>query len=210
MAVTEAALQAAIQAKGYGTDSATAQVEAIKSAWRRVLGLRRWPFLEATATTTATVGSETVSLAAITDLARVEAVRLTIGTEGYGDLTFVERGRLRNWLASDRDQATPDAWTFHAGAVLLYPRPERAYTVTIDYKKRPAYNGSDIVFPEGYEDVLVWGAITELSFRQRELNGYADAQFKDRLSEMIDDYGLEQRQGSREVGHSSVWYEVRT
>lgn len=210
MAVTEAALQTAIQAKGYGTDSATAQVEAIKSAWRRVLGLRRWPFLEAAATTTATVGSETVSLAAITDLARVEAIRLTIGTEGYGDLRFVERGQLRNWLTSDLDQATPYAWTLHAGAVLLYPRPERAYTVTVDYKKRPTYNAADILFPEDYQDVLVWAAISELTFRQRELNGYAEAQFKDRLGEMIVDYGLEQRQGSREVGHSSIWYEVRT
>lgn len=210
MAVTEANLQTTIQAKGYGTDSATAQAEAIKSAWRRVLGLRRWPFLEATATVTATVGSETVSLASITDLARVEAVRLTIGTEGYGDLKFVERSRLRNWLASDLDQATPDAWTLHAGAVLLYPRPERAYTVSVDYKKRPAYNAADIVFPEDYRDVLVWGAISELTFRQRELNGYAEAQFRDRLSEMIHDMGLEQRQGAREVGHDSIWYEVRT
>lgn len=210
MAVTEADLQASIQAKGYGTDSATAQAVAIKSAWRRVLGMRHWPFLEASQALTATTGSETVSLAAITDLARVEAVRLTFGTEGYGKLDFVERGRLRNWLGDDRDQGAPTCWTTHAGALLLYPRPERAYTVTVDYKKRPAYSAAAIDFPEEYQDVLVWGAVSELTFRQRELNGYAEQQFQDRLREMIGDYFIEQRQGTREVGHSDVWAEVRT
>lgn len=210
MALTEAALQTAIQAQGYGTDSATAQAEAIKGVWRRVLGMRRWPFLEASATTTATVGSETVSLASMTDLARPEAIRLTSGTEGWGDLEYVERGRLRNWLASDLDQATPTCWTFHAGAILLYPRPERAYTVTVDYKKRPTYSSVAIVFPEEYQDVLVWGAIARMAFRQREYNaaGYAEAQYKDHLGEMVADYGIEQRQASRQVGHSDVWYGV--
>lgn len=207
MAVTEADVLALVQSKGYATDTAVAQGLSVQSAWRRTIGKRRWPFLEATAGVTATAGTETVAIAGIADLGRVEAVRLSQGTETFASPAFVERGRLRDWLASDVDRSTPTCWTLHAGTLLLYPRPDRAYTVTIDYKRRPTYDPLDILFPDDYIDVLAWGTVSEMAFRQRDYNAatYAEGQYADRAREMAWDFGIEQRQGSREVGHSDVW-----
>lgn len=211
MAVTEAALQTSIQAKGYESDSATAQAEAIKSVWRRVTGLRRWKHLEASGTATATVGNEVVSLAGIADIGPVDAVRAAFGSDTYA-LEFEPAPRLRDWIRelAATDTGAPDRWSKFAGSLLLYPRPNRAYVLTVDYIKLPTYAAGAIVFPDVYQDVLVWGAITEMAFRQREYTAasYAQGQYEQRLTEMIREDGLDQRQSTLEVGRSDFWSEA--
>lgn len=206
MAVTEAALQALIQDQGYGTDTATVQARAIQSTWRRVLGMRRWAFLDATANVTATTGSETVSLSSITDFGRIKRVRIISGTDRYDALDYRTSGEIRDLLSENADQCAPEYWSLWAGAVLLFPRPDKAYTVTIDYVKKPAYSTTDIVFPEMHQDVLVWGAVASLAYRQREYTAaaYAQNEYQSRLQEMIRAYALEQ-EGVREVARSDWW-----
>jgi hypothetical protein len=211
MAVTETGISTAVQAEGYGGAADLAATPTIlQGVWRRVLALRRWPFLEATQNLTAVVGSETVSTTPITDFSQIDAVRLSFGSEGY-DPDFVPAQRIRALLTQNAQATgTPVYWSEYQGSILLYPRPERAYAVTVDYTRRPTYDPLAIVFPDQHQDVLVWGVIVRKAYRQRDWQGmqFAQEQYREHLEEMKITFGLEQRGGTLEVGHSGVWDEV--
>lgn len=206
-------LRTAIQQKGYGTDTATAQTGLINSIYRRIGGEHRWPWLEAQNTSiTTTAGDPDYSLAAITDLAHIDAVRVHRGTE-YPQLSYIAPQDLRDMEHVDRDNGTPRFWTYVNAQLRLWPAPDAAYTVTIDYLKRPTVlsaDGDTPIFDSTYHDVLVWGAVAELAFRERDWSAknFADAEFNLRYNEMKRSYGLKQRQNATHVKRSSFWDHV--
>lgn len=204
-------LQSRIQAKGYGTDTATAQTAALNSVLKRVCGMRRWPFLEVADNTsiTTTAGDETYSLSAITDYLHIDAARALIGTEYY-DLEYKRPQELRRLLHQDRVNGIPEYWTQINNILYLYPRPDRVYTLSIDYIKKPSTlsaGGDTNVLPLTYQDVLVWGAIAEMTFRERDIQGYnvAKQEYFARLRDMMTEYGLLNRQNSSTVVESGYW-----
>lgn len=206
---TLAEYKAGVQAKGYGTDTAAAQVIAINSVRRDLFSLRRWRFLEKTTTVLATIGNPTVSLAAITDLGQVDAVRAEIGTE-YDQLDYKTPLELRERSHLDRTVAIPRFWTAFAGGIQLYPWPQSAYTLTVDYIVAPvdlAADGDVDVIPRAFMDVVIWGAVLEFAYRERDIYNHsvAEAQFDRRLKDMIATDSLTQRQTAQRVGHWSGW-----
>lgn len=206
-------LRAGIQARGYGNDTETAQNTLILSVYRRINGFRRWPFLDVTGNTAtaATIGTSSVSTAAITDLLFLNAVRLESGTE-YLPLTYRTIEEFRPYEHLDRTNGTPLFWTDVNHSVHLWPTPDKAYTLSIDYTKRPADIDDDAdepIWDETYHDLLVWGPIVELCFRERDPAGRAMAieEFNKRLSDMLHGYGVRQRQTSQQVRKSGFHQE---
>lgn len=208
--MTLAQLRTALQAKGYGTDSATAQTELINSVYRRLAGRRRWKWTEAQNTSIVTVaGTSAYALTGITDFLHPDAVRIEVGTE-YLPMEYMDYEELRDRQHADRDRGVPEFWTIGRGQLLLWPTPERVYTVTVDYTKDPpdlSADGDTPIFPATYHDILVWGAIKEISFRQRDWGAhqYATKEFDDRLMEMEREYGIRQRQTSTHVKRSGTF-----
>jgi hypothetical protein len=129
-------IQTAVQARGYGSDTAAAQIEFANACYREIVRERRWSWREATTTAVTVVGNPVVNLAAITDLdQRPDAIRLEIATT-YIDLDYVEPEELRAREHTDRANAAPYCWTWYAGQLRLYPRPDKVYTVDVDYMKK--------------------------------------------------------------------------
>jgi hypothetical protein len=201
-----------IQAKGYGTDTANpAQNTMINSVYRRVLGMRRWWFFEVVKDTTLSlaVSDNTADLTNIADFFLLDAVRLRQTTANYTPqlehLPVQEFRELQNYAPNDR--GTPQYWTRVNNELHFWPTSDAVWTLEVDYVKQVpdlANDSDEAVIPAPYLDVLVWGAIKELCFRERDDNGRALAndEYNTILQDMKHQDGLEQRQTPSEVGHS--------
>lgn len=204
-------LQSSIQARGHGADTVSAQTDAINATLRRLYGMRRWQFLDARAPTNllATVNNPVVSLTGVADLLHVDAVRVEKGLDTW-DLDYLPAEELRRREWADRQADRPLYWTRQGDELWLYPRPNQAYIVGVDYIKTPVdlVAGADrAALPATYTDVVVWGALIDLAFRQRDWNAaaIAERQFEKRLAEMIVQFGLKQRQTSSQVAAWDGW-----
>lgn len=205
-------LRSAIQARGYGTDTAPdVQNHVLNSVYRRVIGMRRWPFLEVDGSTAleCVIGQRAYDLTDIPDLLHVDAVRAELGTE-YIELKHKGQQDFRTLEHSWRDHGQPEFWTRIGNRLLIWRRPDAAYTLVVDYVKDPPDLASDedqTALPAAYQDVLVWGAIAELCFRERDAEGFAMAkgEYGTRIIDMMNEYGVRQRQNSSHVKQSGTW-----
>lgn len=210
-----AALQTAVQAKGYGTDTATAQIELLNSVYRRLCGLHRWPWLEKQDTSISTVvGTGSYVLTGITDLLRVDAVHITSGTE-YPELEYRPPLELRDLDHVDRATGVPKYWSVLDQKLQFWPRPDKVYSVTIDYIFDPpelVAAGAAPIFDATFHDILVWGAVKEIAFRERDWNAvsWAKNEYEVSLAQMERSYGIRQRQTASHVRQSDFLSRVAT
>lgn len=198
-----AAIRTAIQAKGYATDTATQQTEAINSVYRELTGMRRWSWLEAQSTgKTTTVGQSYVTNlnlgGELPNFGVVDAIRLSINDDNY-NLDYLPPQELRDLLHVDEATGVPEFWTYFNSRFTFYPIPDQVYTLTIDYIKDPddlSADGDVPILPITHHDILVWGAIKEMAFRQRDWNAFnaANGEFTERLNRLQKSEGIRQRQ----------------
>ncbi|MGZ6852642.1 MAG: phage adaptor protein [Mycobacteriaceae bacterium] len=218
MSFTLANLKSAVQAHGYGTDTTGDQTTFAQIALRRLYGQRRWRFLRKTdSTLTIAVAGSTVSLAAITDrqTGKLEAVRLVPAVAG-DTLTLEELPweELRELDAADSDTGFPRYYArTDANTIQVWPRSDATYTVQIDYISLPTVpsaDGDTVVWPDEYQDVLVWAIIRALAFRQRDWFSApsADAEYAQRLDEMIQAQSLNGSNSPARMGHWDGWDRV--
>lgn len=206
-----AALQAAIQAKGYGTDTAAQQLLFLNEVYREVHGMMRWPFLEAQDTSLVTIAGTNAYTLPMANWRNLDAVRLQqTAIQNYQNLEFLQTQDFRDLENVDRDTTTPCYWTFYANQLHLYPVPDGVYTAVIDYIIEPPDLAAptDIpVLPLPYHDILVWGAVESLCFRERDWLGRDFAQQKKEtlLKRMSEEYLTRQRQTSSHVKKSGYW-----
>ena len=178
-------------------------------------GEEQWWWLQKQDTSlTTTVGTNSYSLASITDLREIAAVRLQTSTNPYPggvyDLMYMPEQELRSNEHMYRDNGTPYYWTEVNGALHLWPYPDLVYTIVIDYTSRPpdlAAGGDVPVMDPIYHDILVWGAIAELSYRERDVfNGRAaEGKYQSKLEKMRKAQGIRQKQSSRFVKRSGLY-----
>jgi hypothetical protein len=165
-----------VQAAGYGTElqSSNAEDDAINAAWLELASEREWSWLQTRITSSdMTIGSEVVPQPA--DLVVPSRVRLSIPTASY-TLQKVSAEVLQARLDADlpATQGVPIEWAWVRNTILVWPRPDRAYDVTLDYIKSPdpaAFDsGSEALgfLDDRFATVLAWGAIRWLAFRQRD------------------------------------------
>jgi hypothetical protein len=213
MSFTFGDVQASVQARGYQSDTAAQQLTIAQSVARRVYAMRRWPFLEGSATANTVAGTPTVALPAGVD--RVDAVRLTFGTD-YTEPDYLPYNQVRDLAYKDRTTDTPAYWTLGPGETSIYffPTPDRAYTVDFDTIRAPTIPADAVTalpyLPDTFRDVLAAGSCAEVASRQRDWNAanYWTGQFQTLLAEQVKSYGLKQRQSPREVSRWVGWEDV--
>lgn len=201
MANTVADIRTAVRAKGYELDTTDPQLSMLNSVYRRVMGQRRWWFNQVVNDTSLTLssGASTFSLAGVTDLAHVDAVRFTTATDNWVEPEFRPIQQVRALQNSDEQTSTPMYWSRSGSTVYVWPFADRAYTVSLDYVRQPTAltaDGNATLLPDMYQDVLTWGVIKELCFRERDNDGRAIAneEYNQILDQMRHQDGLEQRQ----------------
>jgi len=209
-------VKADLQALGYGTDTTAAQTTYIAELVRRIPGMRRWRWLEAQDTSkTVVAGVNTVDLASLS-AREVDAVRVVDGTDIL-PLDFLPLQQLREQADStDASQrGAPRYWTVTDGEpfLVLAPYADKTYTLHIDYIRRPAVptaDGNTIDLPDGFRDVLKWGAAQAIAARQRDWQGasFYSGEYNARLGELIVQDGFRQRQTSEQVERWPGWDDV--
>jgi hypothetical protein len=206
--VTRGGIKTLIQAAGHGTDTDAAQNAAIEASLNELAQLKDWSWLEAqSASATIAVGDRSVN-ALPTDISTVTDVRIEFGTDYIEELFFMESGELLERSHLDRDNGVPMYWTWYNNELLIHPRPDKVYVVTLDYKMTPTPPPDDgwvPPFDAQHHMVLAWGALRWLSFRQRDWNAYNAASSEYRLAiraMMSDD---ESAKPARNVPHWRGW-----
>jgi hypothetical protein len=220
-------LQAAVQAKGYTTDTAAQQTQFINETYREICGMSRWKFLEAEDSSLITiVGQPNYSLTSTLngginlnggnwrnlDSIRIQTQETPIpssmtnlqykspeGPDGFFEYQHI-----------DRNNSTPFHWTFFQQQLWFYPHPDMQYIVRIHYIQEPPDLSapSDVpILPIQYHDVLVWGAVESMAFRERDWLGRQFAQQKKEefLRRLQEEYWIQQRQTSSHVRKSGYW-----
>lgn len=197
-----------------GYSDTTAITAALQRTYKRVLGMRRWDFLEAQDTASIAAGDTTITLP--TDLKRVDAIELARSDGTSVDFQFRPYQQFRDYAKWQTDQGEPQWWTQRGGVVYIWPEAQTSYTATIDYVKHPAdyLDAADDVpvFPEEYHDVLVYGAAVDLAARQRDEIAFNHLSnlYTTRLTEMVAEHGVTQRQNATHVRRSNFWNSIRS
>lgn len=205
---TLATYHASLLLKGYDAVASATIDGAIQEARRRVFLARRWSWLEASSTSLATVaGTATVSLAAITDLAHIDAVRLSdagtplkIDWKPWQEIRDLQdRCGTTAWTGS-----CTRYWSRRGTNLVFFPTPARVYTVTVEYAKAAAdLTGATVdAIPDKNQDLVIWAACVPLAFRQRQLgeSSAADQFFtKVLLPQAAGQDAVEQRQTSEQI-----------
>lgn len=127
----------------------------------------RLPFMQATQTYALTANVSDITNGVGLPTNYVQAIDLTLTTAGlekilqYLDFTEVSR------LYPDPDDLTahpanvPNIWYFYAETIKTYPAPLSAYTVSLQYYKKPTVLSADADVPDipsEFEELLVVGA----------------------------------------------------
>lgn len=200
-----------IQAHGYGTDTTAQQIQFVNDSYNEVNGKQRWPFLEENDQSLSTVpGQYIYSLASLLNFRQVDAVRFNDGADFWEKGEYVSPQQWRDEFyrqggsGNRQFNEKPARWTIIDQSLHILPVPDGVYTIDIDYVITPPelLNPTDIsLWPDDYDDILVWGAIRSLAYRERDWLGrnFAQTEFETRLSRMNEEYMVRQRQTSSEV-----------
>lgn len=208
----------AIYARGYKFTQDNDAIDnpaliALNSVYRYVCSSQRWPWLEAQDTSlTTTAGTTYYSLSTITDLRQLDAVRLRDSSGTY-NLDYMDKQPLETRVADCSGNSLPRYWTLARGELGFFPTPDATYTIVLDYVNVPDDLAAltDVpVLPTPYHDVLVWGAIVELAYRERDYwdNGVAQQSYMQRYKAMQEEYMLRQVQTSSRVKRSGFYDDV--
>lgn len=200
-----------VRDKGYDGTSGTTDAmvgRAVNAARRRLIKDRRWRFLETANTSLVTVAlNPVVSLASITGLAHVDAVRPVLaGVERETEFQPLQELRHRQTVLPAT--GIPHTWTRRNASLLLYPTPDVVYTLNIEYVARldDLAGATEDTIPEDLQDLVAWAAVPDLAFRQRDSAAMqmAEAQYQQLLRQAAAQENVQQRQASRQV-RSGYW-----
>lgn len=206
--MTLAQLQAAIQAHGYDSSTAADQLVFINNTYRQLHGKARWPFLEAQDTTMSTTAGTWIYAWPMTNWRNIDAVRLTqVAFQGYFNMEYMNPQDFRDLENSYPQPGQPEYWSMIDQKLHIWPPPDGVYNVVIDYIIEPPDLAAptDIpILPVAYHDILVWGAIKQIAYRERDLysNEIANGEYQTALQQFQEEYNLVQRQTSARVKKS--------
>lgn len=212
MSFTIGDIEAAAQARGYGADTAAQQLVLTQAVLRRISTARRWNFMRSNITVVATVANATVAIASPVE--RLEAVRLTFGTDRY-NLVYKHFNAFRQLSYVDRVPSVPRYWTLvNPTSINLWPLPDKAYTVDGDGLTKlvvPTDTTTPVPgFPDSFQDAASYALCAELAGRQRDWNAanYWNGQYSSALAELVRADAIKQRQTPDTVAESPFWDNV--
>jgi len=152
-----------------------------------------WRWLEKTATTPTVSGQHAYDLPADCDTNKILNVY-----DRTNDITlkYVDYNTFVKYVADpSADAGDATLYTFFAGTLRLYPVPDSAVTIYLDYVARITKLADDAVtieLPEKYEDVLIQGFLKYAYGFDRELGDYtAQVQiYEKKVDDMIRENGM--------------------
>jgi hypothetical protein len=195
-----------VQALGYGSDTEDAQLLMLNQVHRRILNARRWTFLLTVVTKTTEPGKEGVTFESEpVKSQRIDAVRIN-----EADISPLDLPTLRQWTHDNPNPGRPEYWAHMGGEILFYPIPDQEYVATIDAVANPLTLTSvedNVQVPDSHVDILTYGIIMQLTFRERDWDGhnFARQMYAELFTEMLAQYGMKQRQQSDRVTNSGQW-----
>lgn len=211
---TLAQLRASLEGLGFGTDLATVQNGWLNDEYRELAAMRRWKWLEARTTTTTVAGTSAYTLSPTPTIRNLDRVLLA-GADGTD---YRLDWKPTNWVVRKlheypqiSDHNIPQYWTWFNGQILLYPIPDAAYTLQVDYTANVTPMASDTdtpaLMPEAYDGLLVWGAAERAAARQNNwlTRDYFAGKRQQLLNQMEAEYSKEQTQNADEVEWTGFW-----
>lgn len=185
-------------------------VRAINGGRRDVVDERRWPFLHQS-NSGVVLALNASSVAIPLGMRHVDSVR----AEATGiELELVHKPLqvVLEKLHLDRVAGQPCFWTRRAGNILVYPKADRQYTLSVEGAASPADLVNDVdvdVLPEEAKWAVAWAAAVRLAFRQRDPASLqaAKTEYAQALAKLHAQYGVEQRQTSDRVQSSGFYDE---
>lgn len=216
MSILVSDVKAAVQAKGYGTDTTAQQTAFLQEALRRLYGMRRWRFLLAyDSSLSLPLGGSTVVASGLAGWnGKVEAVRLQDATGNTWELKQRAIEDVRKLDGADSSNDTPQYWALRDNNTFqFWPRADVPYTLLVDYIKMPTLPVNDtdpITWPDDHMQVLTWAVVKGMAFRQRDwfTTPTADQEYQTALDEMEQAHGMNSSQSPAEVGHWNGWFTV--
>ena len=127
----------------------------------------RLPFMQATQTYTLTAEVSDITNGSGLPTNYVQALNLTLTSAGRETVLPYNDVRVIDDLYPDPDDTTinphgpPIAWYYFAETIKVYPVPDAAYTLSLQYYKKPTELSSDADIPElpsEFQELLVLGA----------------------------------------------------
>jgi hypothetical protein len=155
--------------------------DALNAAWLEIASEREWSFLEARNTANdLTIGSEVVPLP--TDIVVPKHLRISTASESHR-LQQVSARTVQDRLDADLPTTTgvPIEWAWVRQTVLVWPRPDRAYDVAIEYVRAPDpadFDADNEAFPfidDRFAVLVAWATIRWMAFKNRDQVSYAIA-----------------------------------
>jgi len=208
MATTAGEILERVQALGYGTDISAPQLKALNMLHKRIVNTRRWRFLgsvESSLTTSVGVGEYTVDTLA--DTKRIDAVRLRASNGDAINLEHQEQATVRDFTNLFPENGTPQYWVQIGAKLHIWPKPDKAYSILVDVVDIPTElteSGKNVQIPDSHADILVWGTIMGITFRERDWEGhnFSRQMYAELLAEMQAQFGMSDRQTPKTVANS--------
>lgn len=175
------AITTLVQAAGFDaqTASETVQDTLLSAVMMELSQEQEWSWLRAeNDSLNLTVGSADLSVAAVTDLAypielRIRRDSLSLG---YETLDRVDASAIKRELnlAPSTARGVPRWWTWADGGIIVWPAPDQAYDVELDYIKDVESTALDddaevaAQFDRRFDTLLAWGCVRWLAVRKRD------------------------------------------
>ena len=127
----------------------------------------RLPFMQASQNYTVTAGVADITNGSGLPTNYVQAVNLTLNDAGrrkvipYRDFTWIDQNYPDPDNTTTYPANVPQYWYIYGETIKLFPAPSDAFSLTLQYYKKPTVSTSDDAVPEvpsEFEEILVSGA----------------------------------------------------
>lgn len=211
MATTAGEILERVQALGYGADISAPQLKTLNMLHKRVINTRRWRFLGSiTKSLETTPGTGVYALDTLATTQRVDAVRLVNANGEALHLEHQPQATVRDFETMWPDSGTPEYWVRIGKDLHLWPAPSGVYQVQVDIVNNPTSltkAEDNVQVPDAHADILVWGTIMGITFRERDWDGhnFARQMYSELITEMIAQYAMTDRQTPKRVQQSGFF-----
>lgn len=145
----------------------------VKEGFQRIIALeRRWPFYQETYSLNTVVNQRAYTISAIGDIREIVSV---IDTSTAGNrLTLIPYEDAEDvWLGNTDVASRPLFFTFWDGQMLLYPKPDAVYAMSVRAYRNPSYTwlsstSTAIDMDEWFHVLLAYYALARVYQRQED------------------------------------------
>jgi hypothetical protein len=147
--------------------SSTQIIDYLNDTQNDIFNEYRLPFMETSQNYTVTIGVSDITNGSNLPTDYTQAIDLFNTYSGYEQIISYKDIREIDYLYSDPDDSTlhsagvPLCWYFYAQTIRVFPKPDKAYTLTLRYYKKPTLlsSNSDVPsVPSQFQELLVMGA----------------------------------------------------